>query len=1031
MSSLSRCRLRCVGITVGLGLAAASLRAAPPHTDGHWVFENDTLRVSVNDATGNWDVLDKRCDRLWRQATQPEAEQLIVPVGKLGTSPTLDGRLDEWSGSGSILDSKSAACNGDRPAVQDCSARFHMAWDDAGWWLAADVTDDRLCGPADGTPLWHVDSVELWLGEEHWGFAPAEAGVQIACWSNPEMAEGCRATARQTVTGWQLEAFVPWSRVAALPKAPQAGSQVLLSFGLNDADGAAKRDCQLFYPLTYIHKDFATHVQAELAERGPGGPPRSQRHRRSKVLVRRMSALAAPAEGVEIELDYAQERGGGVPLTVRTWLLPGAGDVAYELSGDLSTVFHELALPAPFILEAAAGKLVIPQAAGLLFGVDELDWDGGHLGGKMSMPWFGAADLATGHGYIAVFETPDDARFRGAKVRGQERDVLSCQALFVPQKGTLGYTRRMLYHFADRDGYVALAKRYRAYAKRTGLLETLAEKRKKRPGIDRLVGAVNIYGSHFANIEALRHLGVERAMVSGFSGDHVRQMNEWGYLPGRYDIYTDLYEPGTHPSKMERCEGFTFPDDVIKKADGSNQVGWCPIADPKTGEKIPSYVICWSCGLRTLKQKMPKRLSNSPHTSYFLDCVTATRLYECHDPRHPLTRTTDRETRVKQFAYLSGELGLMVGSEAGRDWAAHVADYFEGIMSTASFFANPKAIHEMPFVSCESTPRYEEYGTNATRRVPLFQLVYGDCVETTWRWGDNSHRMPKLWAQKDLLQIIHAAMPTWVLWDPHQGLFWGNRGRFKECYDNVCRWRRAVGYSEMIDHERLSDDGLVQRSSFANGAAVTVNFATERRTADGNALPPRSFLITGNAPELAGLPVGSPVQVDDSWQPKHFVLSCNTGFEQYPNPWGGQGGMKLVVQDDIVRSGKQAAKLTGTQTNGWSFAASVRVPLEPGKLVTVRGWLRIDTLQPDTMAPCFKCGIYKDDTWLTNRFTPQYDLTKRGTWQELVGTFTVPEEATHGRIALEKRTSDPVGGTLYIDDVELIEAGLAGDRRGK
>jgi hypothetical protein len=269
---------------------------------------------------------------------------------------------------------------------------------------------------------------------------------------------------------------------------------------------------------------------------------------------------------------------------------------------------------------------------------------------------------------------------------------------------------------------------------------------------------------------------------------------------------------------------------------------------------------------------MPKRLSESPFSAYFLDCVTASPLYECYDPRHPLTRTADRETRSKQFAYLSKELGLIVGSEQGRDWAVPVADYFEGVMSTAAFFANPKEIHQMPFVSLAPDPRYaryEEYGANPRRQVPLFQLVYGDCCETTWRWGDNSHRMPGIWWKKDLLAMIHAAMPTWILWKPQQELFTNNSGRFKECYDNVCRWRRAVGYSEMTNHERLDQDGLLQRSSFANGASVTVNFASQPRTlADGQVMPPRSFLIRGNPSQLAGLTVGKPVQVRDDWQPR-------------------------------------------------------------------------------------------------------------------------------------------------------------------
>ena len=534
--------------------------------------------------------------------------------------------------------------------------------------------------------------------------------------------------------------------------------------------------------------------------------------------------------------------------------------------GDPGLKFGELTFPAPFVLDDPEGVLVIPQNAGLLFRVDELEWDGKTLGGFMSMPWFGETDLASGQGYICIFATPDDVMYKGRKVRGAERDVLSAQPCFQPQKGTFGYTRRLLYHFADRGGHVALAKRYRAYAKTRGLVKTLEEKRRERPSIDRLVGAVNIYCDHFQNVEELRKLGIERAMVSGFSKDNVRKINDLGYLSSHYDIYTDLYESGTPPGKWERCEGFDFPRDVIKKTDGSNQIGWCPFTDKKTGIKYPSYVICWTCGLRTLKEKMPKRLAESPFSAYFLDCVTATGLYECYDPAHPLTRTTDREARVGQLDYLTRGLGLVAGSEQGRDWAVPVADYFEGVMSTTAFFANPKEIHAMPFETLSSDPsfsRYEEYGFNPWRRVPLFQLVYGDCCETTWRWGDNSHRMPYLWWKKDLLAMVHAAMPTWVLWKPQQELFKNETARFKTCYDNVCRWRRAVGYSEMVDHERLTKDGLVQRSTFANGAAVTVIFSDEQRPVkDGVALPPHSYRIVGAAAKRAGLAVGVPVCVN-------------------------------------------------------------------------------------------------------------------------------------------------------------------------
>ncbi len=586
----------------------------------------------------------------------------------------------------------------------------------------------------------------------------------------------------------------------------------------------------------------------------------------SMAAVKAVRALPYPQLGVESDIAYPQGTNAPLPLTVRLSLAPEASDVACEISGDLALAFKELPLPSPFVLDEPEGVLVIPQNAGLLFRVDELEWNGKTLGGFMSMPWFGAADLASGQGYVCIFSTPDDVSIRGRKVKGAEREVLSVLPWFQPQKGTLGYPRRLFYHFADRGGYVALAKRYRAYAKTQGLVKTLAEKRKQRPSIDQLVGAVNIYSGRFQNVEEVKKLGIERAMVSGFSKGDVQKINELGYLSSRYDIYSDLYAPDSPVGKIERCQGFTFPQDVIKKVDGSNHVGWCPHTDKKTGITYPSYVICWTCGLRTLREKMPKRLAESSYTAYFLDCVTATALYECYDPAHPLTRTTDRETRVKQLDYLTRELGLVAGSEQGRDWAVPVADYFEGVMSTTSFFANPKEIHAMPFETLAPDPafaRYEEYGFNPWRRVPLFQLVYGDCCETTWRWGDNSHRMPHLWWKKDLLAMVHAAMPTWVLWKPQQGLFNSQTERFKTCYDNVCRWRRAVGYSEMVNHERLTKDGLVQRSTFANGASITVNFSDEQRTVRaGVVLPPHSYLIEGAAAKKAGLAVGVPVCVD-------------------------------------------------------------------------------------------------------------------------------------------------------------------------
>ena len=47
---------------------------------------------------------------------------------------------------------------------------------------------------------------------------------------------------------------------------------------------------------------------------------------------------------------------------------------------------------------------------------------------------------------------------------------------------------------------------------------------------------------------------------------------------------------------------------------------------------------------------------------------------------------------------------------------------------------------------------------------------------------------------------------------------------------------------------------------------------------------------------------------------------------------------------------------------------------------------------------------YPREKWVTNVCSSRYDLSNLGTCQELECTFTAPDNATSGRIALEKRT---------------------------
>ena len=68
---------------------------------------------------------------------------------------------------------------------------------------------------------------------------------------------------------------------------------------------------------------------------------------------------------------------------------------------------------------------------------------------------------------------------------------------------------------------------------------------------------------------------------------------------------------------------------------------------------------------------------------------------------------------------------------------------------------------------------------------------------------------------------------------------------FVKSYRRVCPVARRTGYSRMTDHRVLTPDRSVQRSEFADGTVVTVNFgATPYRLEDGTELAPMDSHVT-------------------------------------------------------------------------------------------------------------------------------------------------------------------------------------------
>jgi hypothetical protein len=143
----------------------------------------------------------------------------------------------------------------------------------------------------------------------------------------------------------------------------------------------------------------------------------------------------------------------------------------------------------------------------------------------------------------------------------------------------------------------------------------------------------------------------------------------------------------------------------------------------------------------------------------------------------------------------------------------------------------------------EVPERVAKFQTGHYYRLPLWELVYHDCVVAQWYWGDYNNKLPKLWDRRDLINTLYGTPPMFMF----DAKIWReNRDRFVQSYKTIAPVARATGYREMLSHEWLTEDHTVQRTSFAGGVSVTVNFGDMPHTLlDGGTLAPHELRVRG------------------------------------------------------------------------------------------------------------------------------------------------------------------------------------------
>ena len=528
-------------------------------------------------------------------------------------------------------------------------------------------------------------------------------------------------------------------------------------------------------------------------------------------------------------------------------------NVSFEvLTEDMNAPFTALGLPPMFTTDMKAGYLTFcDRSSGVLkkqddtgVGYNETMLTVYGNTNCMNIPLIGLFDREHGDAMMLQIESPLDANVRLSRKDG----LIWPEPVWQCSMGKFAYPRRATYRFIDQGGYVKMAALYRDYQKRRGMLKTLAEKAKERPAVNRMKGSPVLWAetSDAAFLKKWRNFGLTSAILAvEFPGAENRRWSDMGYITLGYDSYGDISEgPLGFQSDSIQENGLMLPTSEM-------MTGWTT-RDPD-GKVVKQYYLRSSSGyLNAAMAYSQSRITEANRNGNFIDVMMAGGLMEDYHPKHSFDRKTDLKYKRGVFQYYL-QKGLIIGTEHGNDWGADLVDYTEGGLSGSNWWIPGKNISgwnaghlRAPVSRDDFSPEFLKYGL-PTQRIPFWELVYHDCVATTWYWGDSAGWFwkvaPEIKTMKDRITLLYGDMP--LLWSEVK-FDWKNDSaeHLETYYLTVPSMRDKFGV-RMTSHEFLTDDLQVQKTTFANGSETVVNFGVKTIEYKGESLPQNGFYCTG------------------------------------------------------------------------------------------------------------------------------------------------------------------------------------------
>ncbi len=453
-----------------------------------------------------------------------------------------------------------------------------------------------------------------------------------------------------------------------------------------------------------------------------------------------------------------------------------------------------------------------------------------HVIEDWSMSWWGFEKGKSA--MMVIIETPDDAAYQFNHPAGGPTVI---GPRWLPTLGKFGYMRTARMCFFKEGNYVTLAKRYRQYVMDTGLLVSLKEKIARTSAVAEMIGIpqtrVGILHNQSTNsdrynptnhyelftfdqraqqLRDLKAAGIDKTLVFvsgwahlGYDRQHPDPLpppeaaggwdamkrladtcHELGYPFIFHDQYRDYYTdaPSYNPDFAIHEETTHLPATAFA---GSRFGDW------KEGQ-IP-FMRHWDGGPQSylnsrfqvghLEKNYQLFFAHGIHPDgIYIDVIGYIPPDQDFNPEHPTTRTEAMRGQADLMNWAGHNLGF-TATEAGSDWV-------------------------IPFTDCVN----QSGGLGRTIPIPLYQLVYHDAVLISYGEGRRGGH------DNLLLGILCGGVPELPV--NLQEVSANSLALIKQ----MAALNKRVALLEMTNHEFLDANRTRERTTFADGTTVTVDW---------------------------------------------------------------------------------------------------------------------------------------------------------------------------------------------------------------